>query len=238
MQFYPGDVYNRTDHNLTLNRLINLDLFKFVKNRFQPLADTPKLDVFYYLTPYPSKSLRAEVTVTSRSNNLNGSEIRLSWRNRNFFKGGEHLSFSAYVGSDYQFSGALSGYNTYRLMESQGSDEEEAGMALGAGGWRVFFRITLPNIKWALLYGVILCSARAMGEFGAVSVLSGHIRGETNTMPLHVEAAYNDYNFTAAFAVATLLAGLALATLAVKSLLEWKIRGERSGRSTAAEAET
>jgi outer membrane protein insertion porin family len=114
MQFYPGDVYNRTDHNLTLNRLINLDLFKFVKNRFQPLADTPKLDVFYYLTPYPSKSLRAEITATSRSNNLNGSEIRLSWRNRNFFKGGEHLSFSAYVGSDYQFSGALSGYNTYR----------------------------------------------------------------------------------------------------------------------------
>jgi sulfate transport system permease protein len=124
------------------------------------------------------------------------------------------------------------------LMESQGSDEEEAGLALGAGGWRVFFRITLPNIKWALLYGVILCSARAMGEFGAVSVLSGHIRGETDTMPLHVEAAYNDYNFTAAFAVASLLAGLALATLAVKSLLEWKIRGEHSGRSAAAEAET
>jgi outer membrane protein insertion porin family len=114
MQFDSADVYNRTDHNLTLNRLINLDLFKFVKNRFEQKTDSSKLDVFYYLTPLPSKSLRAEVTATTRSNNLNGSEIRFSWRNRNFFKGGEHLSLSAYVGSDYQFSGALSGYNTYR----------------------------------------------------------------------------------------------------------------------------
>lgn len=113
MQFDSADVYNRTDHNLTLNRLINLDLFKFVKNRFEQ-KDSNKLDVFYYLTPMPSKSLRAEFTVTNRSNNLNGSEVRLSWLNRNFFKGGEHLNFSAYVGSDVQFSGALSGYNTYR----------------------------------------------------------------------------------------------------------------------------
>jgi len=110
------------------------------------------------------------------------------------------------------------------LMQSQGTEEEEAGLALGAGGWQVLFRITLPNIKWSLLYGVILCTARAMGEFGAVSVVSGHIRGETNTMPLQVEALYNEYNFAAAFAVASLLALLALVTLAVKSLLEWKMR--------------
>ncbi|MGZ3848213.1 MAG: translocation and assembly module lipoprotein TamL [Flavisolibacter sp.] len=114
MQFSPGDVYNRTEHNLTLNRLINLDLFKFVKNRFEPVTDTPKLNVFYYLTPMPSKSLRTEFTVTNRSNNLNGSEITFSWRDRNIFNGGEHLGLSAYVGSDVQFSGALSGYNTYR----------------------------------------------------------------------------------------------------------------------------
>jgi sulfate transport system permease protein len=110
------------------------------------------------------------------------------------------------------------------LMQSQGTDEEEAGISLGAGGWQVLYRITLPNIKWSLLYGVILCTARAMGEFGAVSVVSGHIRGQTNTMPLHVEALYNEYNFAAAFAVASLLAILALVTLAAKSLLEWKMR--------------
>jgi sulfate transport system permease protein len=110
------------------------------------------------------------------------------------------------------------------LMQSQGTEEEEAGMSLGASGWDVLFRITLPNIKWSLLYGIILCTARAMGEFGAVSVVSGHIRGLTNTMPLHVEVLYNEYNFTAAFAVASLLALLALVTLAVKSLLEWKMR--------------
>jgi outer membrane protein assembly factor BamA len=114
MQFSPGDLYNRTDHNMTLNRLINLDVFKFVKNRFETVADTPKLDVFYYLTPMPAKSLRAEISATTRSNNLNGSELRFSWRNRNIFRGGEHLSLSAYVGSDVQFSGALNGYNTYR----------------------------------------------------------------------------------------------------------------------------
>ena len=109
-------------------------------------------------------------------------------------------------------------------MQSQGTEEEEAGLSLGAGGWQVLFRITLPNIKWSLLYGIILCTARAMGEFGAVSVVSGHIRGLTNTMPLHVEVLYNEYNFTAAFAVASLLALLALVTLAAKSVLEWKMR--------------
>lgn len=110
------------------------------------------------------------------------------------------------------------------MMQSQGNDEEEAGLSLGAGGWQVLLRITLPNIKWSLLYGIILCTARAMGEFGAVSVVSGHIRGLTNTMPLHVEVLYNEYNFTAAFAVASLLALLALVTLAAKSFLEWKVR--------------
>lgn len=108
------------------------------------------------------------------------------------------------------------------LMESQGSDEEEAAVVLGASGWQTFWHVTLPNIKWGLLYGVILCNARAMGEFGAVSVVSGHIRGETNTMPLHVEILYNEYNFSAAFAVASLLALLALATLALKSYIEWR----------------
>lgn len=108
------------------------------------------------------------------------------------------------------------------LMESQGSDEEEAAIVLGASGWQTFWHVTLPNIKWGLLYGVILCNARAMGEFGAVSVVSGHIRGETNTMPLHVEILYNEYNFSAAFAVASLLALLALATLALKSYIEWR----------------
>lgn len=109
------------------------------------------------------------------------------------------------------------------LMQAQGTEEEEAARVLGASGWQTFRRVTLPNIKWGLLYGVILCNARAMGEFGAVSVVSGHIRGQTNTMPLHVEILYNDYNFVAAFAVASLLAMLALVTLVVKSVLEWKV---------------
>jgi len=108
------------------------------------------------------------------------------------------------------------------LMQAQGREEEEAARVLGASGWQIFWRVTLPNIKWGLLYGVILCNARAMGEFGAVSVVSGHVRGLTNTMPLHVEILYNEYNFAAAFAVASLLASLALVTLALKSLVEWK----------------
>ncbi len=108
------------------------------------------------------------------------------------------------------------------LMEAQGRDEEEAALVLGASGWQMFRKVTLPNIKWALLYGVILCNARAMGEFGAVSVVSGHIRGQTNTMPLHVEILYNEYQFAAAFAVASLLALLALVTLVAKSYVEWK----------------
>ncbi|MCE2680024.1 MAG: sulfate ABC transporter permease subunit CysW [Burkholderiales bacterium] len=106
------------------------------------------------------------------------------------------------------------------LMQSQGQQEEEAALVLGASGWRMFFQITLPNIKWSLLYGVILCNARAMGEFGAVSVVSGHIRGYTNTLPLHVEVLYNEYQFAAAFAVASLLALLAVLTLVIKSLVE------------------
>ena len=110
------------------------------------------------------------------------------------------------------------------LMQEQGSEEEQAALVLGASGWQTFWRVTLPNIKWALLYGVILCNARAMGEFGAVSVVSGHIRGKTNTIPLHVEILYNEYNFVAAFAVASLLAILALLTLAAKSLVEWRVR--------------
>lgn len=109
------------------------------------------------------------------------------------------------------------------LMQSQGSEEEEAALVLGASGWQTFWHVTLPNIRWGLLYGVILCNARAMGEFGAVSVVSGHIRGLTNTIPLHVEILYNEYNFAAAFAVASLLALLALLTLALKSWLEWCI---------------
>ncbi len=119
------------------------------------------------------------------------------------------------------------------LMQAQGSDEEEAALVLGARGWQLFFRVTLPNIKWSLLYGVILSSARAMGEFGAVSVVSGHIRGETNTVPLHVEILYNEYNFAAAFAVASLLALLALVTLAAKRILEWKMRREFAGFASA-----
>jgi len=108
------------------------------------------------------------------------------------------------------------------LMEAQGREEEEAAIVLGASGWQTFWRVTLPNIKWGLLYGVILCNARAMGEFGAVSVVSGHIRGQTNTMPLHVEILYNEYQFAAAFAVASLLAMLALVTLVVKTYVEWQ----------------
>src|SRR6185369_13095158 len=110
------------------------------------------------------------------------------------------------------------------LMESQGRDEEEAAMVLGASGLQTFFRVTLPNIRWGIIYGVILCNARAMGEFGAVSVVSGHIRGTTNTVPLQVEILYNEYNYTAAFAVASLLAFLALITLVVKTIAEWKVQ--------------
>jgi sulfate transport system permease protein len=105
------------------------------------------------------------------------------------------------------------------LMESQGSEEEEAALVLGASGWQMFFRITLPNIKWGLLYGVVLCTARSLGEFGAVSVVSGHIRGQTNTLPLHVEILYNDYNYSGAFAVASLLSVVAVVTLALKKFL-------------------
>ncbi len=109
------------------------------------------------------------------------------------------------------------------LMQEQGTEDEQAALSLGASGWQTFRRVTLPNVKWALLYGVILCNARAMGEFGAVSVVSGHIRGLTNTMPLHVEILYNEYNFVAAFAVASLLALLALGTLAARTLVEMKV---------------
>ncbi|MBG1232515.1 sulfate ABC transporter permease subunit CysW [Aestuariivirga litoralis] len=112
------------------------------------------------------------------------------------------------------------------LMQAQGSEEEEASLSLGASGFHTFWNVTLPNIKWALLYGVLLCNARAMGEFGAVSVVSGHIRGLTNTLPLQIEILYNEYNFAAAFAVATLLAALALVTLLLKSILEWRYAGE------------
>jgi sulfate transport system permease protein len=123
------------------------------------------------------------------------------------------------------------------LVEAQGQEEEEAALALGASGWQMFFRVSLPNIKWGLLYGVILCNARAMGEFGAVSVVSGHIRGRTNTMPLHIEILYNEYQFAAAFAVASLLAMLALTTLVVKSIVEWRGRRQlvRSARQVEKE---
>lgn len=113
------------------------------------------------------------------------------------------------------------------LMQSQGTDEEEAARVLGASGWMIFYRITLPNIKWALLYGVILCNARAMGDFGAVSVISGHIRGLTNTLPLHVEVVYNEYQFTAAFACASLLALLAIVTLIIKEILQRNLHQEK-----------
>jgi sulfate transport system permease protein len=116
------------------------------------------------------------------------------------------------------------------LMSAQGRADEEAALTLGASGWQTFWRVTLPNIRFGLLYGVLLCNARAMGEFGAVSVVSGHIRGETNTMPLQVEALYNDYDFVAAFAVASLLTLLAIATLALKSALEWRHRDQLAAR--------
>ncbi|MCW5828522.1 MAG: sulfate ABC transporter permease subunit CysW [Deltaproteobacteria bacterium] len=115
------------------------------------------------------------------------------------------------------------------LMQEQGTDEEEAAIVLGANGWQTFWRVTLPNIKWGLLYGLILCNSRAMGEFGAVSVVSGHIRGETNTIPLHVEILYNEYSFAASFAVASLLAVLALVTLVVKSIVEWRHHQQITG---------
>jgi len=118
------------------------------------------------------------------------------------------------------------------LMQQQGRDEEESSLTLGASGWQTFWRVTLPNIKWGLLYGVILCNARAMGEFGAVAVVSGRIRGETNTMPLHIEVLYNEYMFTAAFAVSSLLAALAIVTIVLKSLIEW--RDEKRGRKHVA----
>ena len=120
------------------------------------------------------------------------------------------------------------------LMEEQGTEEEQAALTLGASGWQAFFRVTLPNVKWALLYGVILCNARAMGEFGAVSVVSGHIRGKTNTMPLHVEILYNEYNFVAAFAFASLLAMLALVTLMAKGIVEWVSERDRHAVATVA----
>ncbi|MDH3198342.1 MAG: sulfate ABC transporter permease subunit CysW [Candidatus Krumholzibacteria bacterium] len=115
------------------------------------------------------------------------------------------------------------------LMQAQGTEEEEAAIVLGASGWQTFLRVTLPNIKWGLLYGVILCTARSMGEFGAVSVVSGHVRGLTNTLPLHVEILYNEYNFAAAFAVASLLALVALATLTAKSIVAWRSQRPRAG---------
>ncbi|BBH21642.1 sulfate ABC transporter permease subunit CysW [Paenibacillus baekrokdamisoli] len=118
------------------------------------------------------------------------------------------------------------------LMQAQGVQEEEAAASLGAKGWQIFWRVTLPNIKWGLLYGIILCNARAMGEFGAVSVVSGHIRGETNTLPLHIEILYNEYQFSAAFAVASLLVMLALLTLVIKSFIEWKTAQKDPERGT------
>jgi sulfate transport system permease protein len=118
------------------------------------------------------------------------------------------------------------------LMQSQGNEEEEAALVLGASGFRTFWHVTLPNIKWGLLYGVILCNARAMGEFGAVSVVSGHIRGQTNTIPLQVEILYNEYNFAAAFAIASLLALLALVTLALKSFIEWRLHHSHAAPQT------
>ena len=121
------------------------------------------------------------------------------------------------------------------LMQEQGNEEEEAAVVLGASGWQTFVRVTLPNIKWGLLYGVILCNARAMGEFGAVSVISGHVRGVTDTLPLHVEALYNEYNSTAAFAVASLLSLLAVVTLVLKKIVELRQRGDRISRKADTE---
>jgi sulfate transport system permease protein len=121
------------------------------------------------------------------------------------------------------------------LMQAQGQEQEEAARVLGASGWQIFWRVTLPNVKWALLYGVILCNARAMGEFGAVSVVSGHIRGATNTMPLHIEILYNEYQFAAAFAVASLLAGLALVTLVLKYVVEQRVKHEKTVAGAAHE---
>lgn len=123
------------------------------------------------------------------------------------------------------------------LMQEQGKEQEEAAITLGANGWQMFFRVTLPSIKWGLLYGIILCNARAMGEFGAVSVVSGKIRGQTNTMPLHIEILYNEYQFAAAFAVASLLALLALVTLVLKSALEWKAAREHEIAVRTAQAQ-
>jgi sulfate/thiosulfate transport system permease protein len=121
------------------------------------------------------------------------------------------------------------------LMQAQGNDEEQAAIVLGATGWQTFWYVTLPNIKWGLIYGVILCNARAMGEFGAVSVVSGHIRGQTNTVPLHVEILYNEYQSVAAFAVASLLAILALVTLVIKSVAEWRQEAESKAAATPPE---
>ncbi|UOG18543.1 sulfate ABC transporter permease subunit CysW [Acinetobacter sp. PK01] len=119
------------------------------------------------------------------------------------------------------------------LMEAQGTEEEEAAMVLGASGWQTFWKVTLPNIKWGLIYGVILCNARAMGEFGAVSVVSGHIRGETNTLPLHVEILYNEYTFSAAFAVSSLLALLAIVTLILKTWVEYRQEKQNKSNSSS-----
>jgi len=121
------------------------------------------------------------------------------------------------------------------LMQAQGQEQEEAARVLGASGWQMFWRVTLPNVKWALLYGVILCNARAMGEFGAVSVVSGHIRGQTNTMPLHIEILYNEYQFAAAFAVASLLALLALVTLGLKHFIEQRVKDQKRSVGDRAE---
>lgn len=121
------------------------------------------------------------------------------------------------------------------LMQAQGTEQEEAACVLGASGWQLFWRVTLPNVKWALMYGVILCNARAMGEFGAVSVVSGHIRGQTNTMPLHIEIVYNEYQFAAAFAVASLLALLALVTLVLKYVVEQRVKAQKRAAGERAE---
>jgi sulfate transport system permease protein len=121
------------------------------------------------------------------------------------------------------------------LMQAQGTKEEEAALSLGANGWQIFWRVTLPKIKWGLLYGIILCNARAMGEFGAVSVVSGHIRGKTNTMPLHIEILYNEYQFAAAFAVASVLSILALLTLVIKTYAEWRAEQQLAEAAVAAD---